>query len=328
MTIQSISDLVEEVAENIYKIKLPMPFPPYHINVYLLKENNRLAMVDCGLPMAWELLQDGFKTLNIPFSDLTDIFLTHYHADHTGALPQIREVAPEARIYIHRLDQEFLGEREIFQKEKRNVMQDWLVTNGAEDLATYEAMSFKLEPIPMGAKDRLVEGGEYLQLKDEGDGWEIIWTPGHTNGHFVLYNSQRKLLLSGDHLLTSISSNIGKYPGSREDPLGDFISSLDKLAGLNIDTVLPAHGKTFGEHTARINTLKHHHQLRLKKIMEGLEDGSHSAIQVTRMVWGDRLQGFDKYLGLMEVLSHLERLCIQKQIVAEERDNVVYYRVA
>jgi hypothetical protein len=92
--------------------------------------------------------------------------------------------------------------------------------------------------------------------------------------------------------------------------------------------VLPAHGNKFGEHAARINTLKHHHHLRMNKILTGLESGPHSAIQVTRIVWGDRLQGFDKYLGLMEVLSHLERLCIQQQIVAEERDNVVYYRVA
>jgi glyoxylase-like metal-dependent hydrolase (beta-lactamase superfamily II) len=74
-------------------------------------------------------------------------------------------------------------------------MTDWLKASGADDLTADAGFSFSLSMIPFYESDKLVSGGEEFRLTDEGDGWEIVWTPGHTNGHFVLYNRQRKMLL-------------------------------------------------------------------------------------------------------------------------------------
>jgi glyoxylase-like metal-dependent hydrolase (beta-lactamase superfamily II) len=319
------SSAIQEVAANLYKIKLSMPFEPFHINVYLLKGTNRLALVDTGLPMAWEDLQQGFKALNIPFEQLTDIFLTHYHIDHIGSLSSLREAAPGAKIFFHQLDHDFMRYRTAKPQESNEAMYKWLLRNGAADLGGDPA-GFPIQMIELKSGDTLVEGGEKVSLRDETDGWEVVWTPGHTNGHFVLYNREQRLLLSGDHLLTTISSNIGQYPGSRPDPLGDFMSSLDKLAALEVDEILPAHGHPFGNHRHRIENLKSHHRHRMNKIIAGLEHSPLTAKGVAHTIWGDRLKGFNRYLGLMEVLSHLERLRIEGQILAEEHEGIVYYR--
>jgi len=323
-----ISSVVSEAAENIYKLKLPMPFDPHIINVYLIRENNRLALVDCGLPFSasWETLQAGFAALNIPISDLTDIFLTHWHADHIGALPKLREIAPEARIIFHRFDHQFIHKRQYHREESLSAMREWLTKNGANELLADEMIAFRMDTPELKSRDMLVEGGEEVKLTEEGDGWEIVWTPGHTNGHFVLYNKNRQLLLSGDHLLTDISSNIGKFPDSREDPLGDFLNSLDKLAALDVTNVLPAHGETFNDPLRRITELKEHHKRRLARIVTKLEQGPLTPAEVAHSIWGDKLQGFNRYLGLMEVLSHLERLRLEGLVTSDESDGLIYYR--
>src|SRR5205807_4456847 len=64
--------------------------------------------------------------------------------------------------------------------------------------------------------DTEVMDGERLCFGDTK--WELIWTPGHSAGHVVAYDVDRKLLFSGDHLLVKISPNVSKHPQSTLDP--------------------------------------------------------------------------------------------------------------
>ncbi len=324
---------VTEVADNIYSLRLPMPFELNHINVYLIKETNRLALVDCGLnlPDSWEALQQAFGILNLNPNQLTDIFVTHAHPDHIGQLSRLREVAPEARLFFHRIEYDRLYTRVSEPEANARMMQSWLDRNGMDNLSAHRLAKEGVDLFPeLRPGDTLLDGGEQIGLKatDPTAEWEILWTPGHTAGHFVLYSRQRGLLLSGDHLLTSISSNIGKYPGSTSDPLGDFISSLENIAQLPIQTVLPAHGLPFANYHERISTLIHHHQLRLGKIYATLEHGPLTATEVVEQIWGERAQGFHRFLALVEALSHLERLHLEGRVTTEEDSGILRFRAA
>src|SRR5438067_2003498 len=108
-----VDSLVTEVAANLFRIRLPMPFGLDHINVYLLKETNGLALVDCGLdlPESREKLDEGLAQLGLTPAQLTDIFVTHAHPDHIGQLERLRRLAPEARLYMHRREYQPLKER-------------------------------------------------------------------------------------------------------------------------------------------------------------------------------------------------------------------------
>jgi glyoxylase-like metal-dependent hydrolase (beta-lactamase superfamily II) len=323
--------LVQEIASNIYKIRLPLPFPGLdHMNVYLLQETNFLAMVDTGLatPESWQALKAGLAALNLHWHDLTDIFVTHSHPDHIGQLASIRQEAPAARFHIHYYEYELLEGRATNPEQDQQRLRQWLDTNGAATLVM-SGLGSRTRYVPqLGPQDSLLKGGEKVLATASAE-WQVQWTPGHTPGHFILHNPTQRLLLSGDHLLGKISSNVGKYPGSTADPLGDYLDSLDRLAALDLAEILPAHGLPFKEYRERIATLKGHHQKRLEQIYSVIEagGGTKTAAEVVQKIWSHRrLEGFDQYLALFETLSHLERLVRMQQIVAETSHDLIYYR--
>ncbi|MBN9386802.1 MAG: MBL fold metallo-hydrolase [Chloroflexi bacterium] len=333
--------LVTEVAENLFRIRLPMPFGLDHINVYLLKEPDGVVLVDCGLdmPESHQKLDEGLAQLGLSPDRLTDIFVTHAHPDHIGQLERLRRLAPGAHLYLHRREYQPLQERLTDQTGVTHRMSNWLERNGVTQLSGGMAGSGVNYLPEIHPGDRLLAGGESFRFdkpslanpttQDRIQGaWEVFWTPGHTAGHYVLYNRDRRLLLSGDHLLGSISSNIGKYPGSTDDPLGDFIASLEQIRHLDIGEVLPAHGPTFSNYLERIDDLEDHHQVRLGRIYAALEGGPRTAAQVVETIWGDRARGFHRILALGEALSHLERLRLEGRVVAEETSDRVWFRAA
>lgn len=313
---------VREVSANIYSIRLPMPFDLNHINIYLLKENNRLALIDCGLDdePSWTALESGLAALGIAPADLTDIFVTHSHPDHIGQFKKLRRLSPEARLFFHQREYDWLNLRATETATAVKRLGDWLLKNGVDYLDPMRLVQNGIGYLPeLHADDVLLKGGEKLKLEpsDATGEWHVQWTPGHTAGHFVLYSPERQLMFSGDHLLSSISSNIGKYPGSTEDPLGDYINSLRAIAELDIKEVLPAHGQVFANHRERAAALIHHHEERLSKIWSALEKEPRNAAQIVYSIWGDRLKGFNQYLALVEVLSHLERLRREGRVQVE-----------
>src|SRR5581483_524186 len=95
----------------------------------------------------------------------------------------------------------------------------------------------------------------------------VMWTPGHSPGHACFYMASQELLLSGDHVLPTISPNVGLWPGSEEDPLGVYISSLKKLRGLAVKRVLPAHEYSFDDLDGRLDELEEHHEARLQEVL-------------------------------------------------------------
>ena len=80
--------------------------------------------------------------------------------------------------------------------------------------------------------------------------WQVHETPGHAPSHVVLHQPERKLLISGDHLLgrTVLFFDYGHSP----DPVGEFLASLDEVEPLDVDLVLPGHGRTFRDPEAKI----------------------------------------------------------------------------
>ena len=75
---------------------------------------------------------------------------------------------------------------------------------------------------------------------DEVDGWRVVATPGHADGHLCLVRDG--VLVAGDHLL-DISPAVGLYPHGDPDPLGDYLESLSARRVLAPRIVYPGHGE-------------------------------------------------------------------------------------
>jgi glyoxylase-like metal-dependent hydrolase (beta-lactamase superfamily II) len=170
--------------------------------------------------------------------------------------------------------------------------------------------------------------GETLRLGTHT--YRFLWTPGHSDYHACLLREDG-LLLVGDHVLPSITPNIGLYPQARPNPLGDYLDSLAQLARwTDIRLALPGHGRPFTDVAGRARAIIHHHEERGAQALAEL--AAHpvglSAGEVARVLFAGRLRtGDDWRFALAETLAHLEFLRLRGQVAREERDGLVRYAV-
>src|SRR5699024_7656760 len=143
-----------------------------------------------------------------------------------------------------------------------------------------------------------------------------MWTPGHTYGHSAFVRADDDLLFSGDHVLPTITPNIGLDSGAITHSLGDYLGSLDKIGQLPEDVaVLPAHGFRFtGLHDRRAELVEHHRQ-RLDEIrarMAATDD--HSVYSIAQgLHWSrgfDSLRRLNLFAALAETAAHMHYLGI------------------
>ncbi len=126
--------------------------------------------------------------------------------------------------------------------------------------------------------------------------FRCLETPGHTQGHLCLYEPNGRILVSGDHVLEDITPNITGWLGD-ENHLEQYLGSLDRVARLEVELVLPGHRWVFTDCRGRIQDLKHHHQDRAEEVYSILDGGAMDGFQVaSRMTW-DMTIPFDRFPG-------------------------------
>ena len=68
---------------------------------------------------------------------------------------------------------------------------------------------------------------EGVEVETDLGAWRVIETPGHAPSHVVLHLPERRLLISGDHVLGRIAPYFDR--GFSPDPVGEFLASLDRV---------------------------------------------------------------------------------------------------
>ncbi len=84
-----------------------------------------------------------------------------------------------------------------------------------------------------------------LDVETDLGSWSVHETPGHAPSHVVLFQRERRLLISGDHLLGRVSLYFDY--GYTPDPVGEFLGSLDTVEGLGARLALSGHGRPFAD---------------------------------------------------------------------------------
>jgi len=126
----------------------------------------------------------------------------------------------------------------------------------------------------------------------------------------MLYCPRRSILISGDQLLPTISSNISVTAiDPSAEPLSEWLSSLHNLLSIPDDTlVLPAHGMPFIGIKERVSQLQAHHALILSKTLSVCMHQPCSAYQVSKNLFPQSMMGISNVLALGESLAHLHHL--------------------
>jgi glyoxylase-like metal-dependent hydrolase (beta-lactamase superfamily II) len=133
-------------------------------------------------------------------------------------------------------------------------------------------------------------------------------------GHICLYEPEKKILVSGDHILDEITPTIQCW-GDEWSPLTSYLTSLDKVSGFTVDLVLPGHRRLLRNFNARIEELKCHHQDRADEVLLILQQGPRSAFQVaSKMTWDLDCESWEmfplvqKWFATGEAIAHLKYL--------------------
>ena len=143
---------------------------------------------------------------------------------------------------------------------------------------------------------------------DLGD-WQVIETPGHAPSHICLHQPERRLLISGDHLLGRVSPYFDQ--GHTPDPVGEFLTSLDAVDVLDARLALAGHGRPFTDVHGHVDANRALVADRLEAIRAALAEGGATAFDLTRRLAGDDFDEATARWALsmtLAWLTHLERL--------------------
>jgi len=329
-----------EVIPGIYQLKLPLPVPHTalgYVNTYLVRGDDGCLLVDTGWNTneAFSSLQKQLAEIGVDFKDITQIVVTHIHPDHYGLSGRLKQLS-RAKLLLHRLDKNLIKSRYVNMDKLLRQTNQWLQNNGVppDELPELRTASVGMARyVATESPDITLRGGETITAGVFS--FQVLWTPGHSPGHICLYEPDRKVLISGDHVLTTITPNVGLHPQSSENPLGDYVSSLDKISQLDVDLILPGHETPFTGLAARIEQTIQHHAQRNMEILATLTAGPKTAYQVVRdMSWQSdtsnagwqNLPPVHKRLAILEILSHLKAMIIDGRVDKSSRDGIIFYR--
>lgn len=306
---------VEEVRPGLWSIPVPIPNNPLrYVLVYSFETPGGPVLVDAGwnTEEAWTALRDGLTHAGFDVASTKGVLVTHIHPDHYGLAGRVRE-ASGAWVALHPADADLIGDRYEDMDDLLQRIGAWLRRAGAplEQTSSLQMASMAVrryvDPVH---PDVLLEDGD----RPEVPGWDVtaIWTPGHSPGHLCFYEAGQKLMLSGDHVLPRITPNIGFHPQAGNDPLGEYLGALDKVAAYEASEVLPAHEHRFVGLEVRVNQLKAHHEHRFDEVIVAIRAGAKTAWDITSaMTWSrpwERIEGFMRRAALGEALAHLRAL--------------------
>jgi glyoxylase-like metal-dependent hydrolase (beta-lactamase superfamily II) len=325
---------VEQVRPGLWSIPVPMPDNPLrYVLVYALElDGGGVALVDAGwnTDEAWTALNDGLATAGGSITDVRAVMVTHIHPDHYGLAGRVRE-ASGGWIGLHPADAVMLESRYGDTDQLIAAMFRLLVDSGVpeEKLPDLALSSMGVKSmVTMAVPDVFFEDGKEIDLP----GWSLrtIWTPGHSPGHVCFYSEDRKLLISGDHVLPRITPNISVHTQQPSNPLGDYLASLVKVQDLGTEEVLPGHEYRFSDLQSRLDEIIAHHADRLEEIEKVIADNPGStAWDITlQLHWSrpwDEIQSFMQRSANGETLAHCVLLELDDRIRREGKEPARFF---
>jgi glyoxylase-like metal-dependent hydrolase (beta-lactamase superfamily II) len=300
-----------EIAPNICWARIPLPIDLNHINVWLIDIGHHYVVVDTGMTPqmckgAWEQLEQHV----LKHKPIGGIFITHAHPDHIGLAQWLQE-----RYSVDAwMSEDTLNLARAVYVERAPRAEDtetFLRTHGVVEIDALKPMfapeRFSRMSSGLPRVERFVADDDVLQWGPTA--WQALRTDGHAEGHLCLYEAARNVLISGDQVLPTISSNISVMLQQRDqNPLHSYLQSLDRLRQLRADTlVLPSHGKPFIGLRARIDDLQEHHQEQLTKLLDACATPK-TAYELLPIMFRRELAGMHFFLALGEAVAHLEYL--------------------
>jgi glyoxylase-like metal-dependent hydrolase (beta-lactamase superfamily II) len=223
---------------------------------YVIPIKDKYLLIDTGYEKDKELFYSQISSLNIKIEDISYVFLTHHHDDHSGLLNEIKLHNNSCKIIMHKRCVEFLKKGRnymptgcgfinrrvnLMMKIFKKLNKDW---------------DFTFPPYEIDSKDIIINEEITLKELNIDIPGRIIFTPGHTEDSISLL-LDNGMCFVGDAASNMMNNIMGtKYCVIFITNLEEYYKSWEKLIKENIRTIYPAHGEYFALNKLKQNIYK------------------------------------------------------------------------
>lgn len=203
--------------------------PSYYNCTHLIHRNNEVVFIDTGMSSDGSDVKTAMRKLKLDFSLIKAVLLTHWHNDHSAGTAAVKTLS-HCKTYAH------FKEAPYFQKKQSNpfrrladLIPEWGVFILFKGLIG--------DTVPRKVQiDEMVHQGEVI-LND----FEVIETPGHTEGHVAYYDKRTNTLFAGDALavIDGRLRLMARLVTPDKEAARDSI--LKMLSGRQITAICPGH---------------------------------------------------------------------------------------
>ncbi len=302
----------DKVLPGLWRLRLPLPWPGVpHGNAWAIAHGSGFVLVDTGVhePGSLAQLDRALDQVGLRLEDASLLICTHAHSDHWGQAGPILDRAgcelwmhPNRAHAIAALNDPAAGLARRVEVGRQSGV-------SAAALAAYAE---RMREMPSGVArvvdpDRELVSG--VRIETDLGTWTVYETPGHAPSHVCLHQPERRILISGDHVLGRISLYYDY--GWSDDPVGEFLHSLEIVDALDARLALSGHGKPFNDVHGHIEAVRRLVAQRLEAAAANVATGPRPAIEIATTVFADEVGERPPTWFLTETLCylrHLERL--------------------
>lgn len=326
--------MIEELEEGIYRIGVPLPRNSLkELNCYFIRGDERDLVIDTGFNFdeCREALFSGLAQLGSDI-DRRDVFLTHFHADHSGLASEC--VGENGRIFISTVDAKYLKwslDRVLIAENDVRLLKEGFPKDELRKAdETNQAYIYQMR-----------NNDPRISCVNEGDvlcvgkyTFQMIQVPGHTPGSMMLWEADKGFMFTGDHVLFDITPNITCWY-KMKDSLGAYLDSLRKVHDYPVVRAFPGHRKS-GDYQKRIDELLAHHARRIGEALETISaKPGLSAYDISpHLSWNIRAKSWkefpamQKYFAVRECVAHLDHLLEEGKIECRMEEGINRYYVS
>jgi glyoxylase-like metal-dependent hydrolase (beta-lactamase superfamily II) len=306
----------ERVLPGLWRLRLPLPWPGVpHCNAWAIAAGPGIVLVDTGMhePGSLAQLELALGQVNLRLEHVGLLACTHAHSDHWGQAAPIK-LRSGAEFWMHPNHEHATrnaGDPGAALARRLEVGRQSGVPEAA--LRRYAERAKK---IPSGIESVIEPDGALVPgagIETDLGTWTVHETPGHAPSHICLFQPERRLLISGDHLLGRIS--LFYDYGWTPDPAGEFLRSLDRVEQLDARLCLAGHGRPFADVRAHIEGNRSLVHERLEAVVTALGSEQRTAAEIAAEVYGEPLTPSNAAWLLSQTLCYLRHLELAGRLV-------------
>ena len=299
----------ERVLPGLWRLRLPLPWPGVpHCNAWAVAAGDGVVLFDTGMhePGSLAHLERALDQVGLRLGQVRLVVCTHAHSDHYGqAGPILARTGCELWMHPNHdhmaqaaQDPEAALARRLEVARQSGIPEEPLRRYAEER----RGQGFGVAELVKPHRD-LLPG---VEVETDLGTWSVHETPGHAPSHVCLFQPERRLLISGDHLLGRVSLYYDY--GWTPDPVGEFLGSLEAVNALDARLCLPGHARPFTTVRAHVQANQALVRERLEATEAAIGREPRPAAEIVPDVFNEQLSALTAAWRLSEVLCYLVHL--------------------